>query len=56
MTVRPAPGSPKLVIDGEEEQPGPLSDSEFEGLAEDDQVQENLGRIARAKGKPNAGR
>lgn len=50
MTVRPAPGSPKLVIDDEPEQDGaPLSDSYVPELEEEAQVQENLGRIARAK-------
>lgn len=61
MTVHMKPGSPDPET-GEPIETGPeleLSDSEWEGLdgTEEDQTQQNLGRIARGlrKGKGNAG-
>jgi len=56
MTSRTAPGTPKLVIDGEPEQAGePLSDSTWEGLEDDDleqQTTQNLAKIANARRRP----
>jgi hypothetical protein len=59
MTTRLNPAGPKLVMD-DEETTGVLSDSEWDGTAEDEaqeaeqQAQANLGRIARAR-KANGG-
>jgi hypothetical protein len=54
MTTRLNPDGPKLELDGKPQEGDKLSDSAWEGLDEKapDDVQKNLGRIARAqKGK-----
>lgn len=52
MTSNLAPGSPKLKLDGEEQDGDKIADSSWEGVDEptqDEETAANLGRIARTR-------